>query len=624
MLKMKKQNDNRPTGIADLKWFPYLLSAIGAIAFSQFFGFKTSNVFTFIFAVLMFPLFRRRYSQGLKLCRSSCVCGLLLSLFTVASSQFDDEFTNETFVKLETVPAYLAAFFMFFLFYEALTYVLYRKLSGVTFSADRKEPSMKRKASVFFGSMAVMIIIWLPVALYLYPAVVTEDSIWQLQQAAGQTEMTNHHPVLHTMIIRLTYSLGQWLFNGDDTKSVFVYTVTQQLFLSACFAYLVETLYKSKAKKPVVICALLFYVIPVYHAAYSVSMWKDVWFGGIVAVISSLLWRLFTKEKKFRLSVSETVILFVFSLGMCLMRSNGLYAFVLLLIAGAFVFLRRSRLTVAVMAAALAAALIIKGPVYSAMGVKPVDTVESLSIPIQQVAYVAKNPENLTDEQRELLDRVVDVDKIRDKYINWISDNMKDLVREKGNQEYLSEHKSEYLKLWAELGFRYPDKYLRAYITQTYGYWFPDVQNWVITTYCESEGFDIKAVSKAGAFTEFIEFYLAAYIETPFLGLLWSIGMGVWVFIFMMGAAVRRHKRSVLIVYLPVLAIWLTLLIATPVFSEFRYIYSLFTSLPLFCTIPFLKTGTGSEKAEEAEKQADKEADKAEEPEDGQEAAVSQ
>ena len=621
---MKKQNDNRPTGIADLKWFPYLLSAIGAIAFSQFFGFRTSNVFTFIFAVLTFPLFRKRYSQGLKLCRASCICGLLFSLFTVASSQINNESINETFVKLEAFSAYLAAFFMFYLFYEALTYVLYQKLSEATLSADRKEPPMKRKAAVFFGSMAVMLIMWLPVALYLYPVVITQDSLWQLQQAAGQTELTDHHPVLHTMIIRLTYSLGQWLFNGDDTKSVFVYTVTQQLFLSSCFAYLVETLYKSKAKKSVVICSLLFYVIPVYHAAYSATMWKDVWFGGIIAVISSLIWRLFTKEKKFRLSVSEAVMLFVFSMGMCLMRSNGLYAFVLMLIAGAFVFLRRSRLTVAVMAAALAVALVIKGPVYSAMGVKPVDTVESLSIPIQQVAYVAKNPENLTDEQRELLDRAVDTDMIRDKYQNWLSDNMKNLVREHGDQEYLSEHKSEYLKLWAELGLRYPDKYLKAYINQTCGYWFPDVQYWVIMDNCMSEGFDIRAGSKAGPFTEFIMFYNNAYIETPFLGLLWSIGMGVWVFIFMMGAAVRRHKRSVLIVYLPVLAIWLTLLIATPVFSEFRYIYSLFTTLPLFCTIPFLKTGTGSEKAEEAEKQADKEADKAEEPEDGQEAAVSQ
>ncbi|MBO4493222.1 MAG: hypothetical protein J5724_02430 [Ruminococcus sp.] len=469
---------------------------------------------------------------------------------------------------------------------------------------------MKRKVAVFFSSMAVMLIMWLPVALYLYPAVITYDSIWQLQQATGQTELTNHHPVLHTMIIKLTFNLGQWMFDGDDTKSVLVYTITQQLFLSSCFAYLVETLYRSKAKKSIVIFSLLFYVIPVYHAAYSVTMWKDVWFGGIIAVMSSLLWRLLVKEKKFRLSVSEIALLFVFSLGMCLMRSNGLYAFVLLLIAGTVVFLRRSKSTVAVMTVALAVALIIKGPVYNVMGVKSVDIVESLSIPLQQVTYVAKNSENLTDEQRELLENVIDIDMIEDLYLNFISDNMKNLVRRHGNQEYISEHKLEYLKLWVELGLKYPDKYLNAYINQTCGYWFPDVQYWVTATDCMNDGFDIKPDSKAGPFSDLFMYYLEAYIETPFLGLIYSVGTGVWVLIFMMGVVVRMNKRSMLIVYLPVLAVWLTLLIATPVFCEFRYIYSLFTSMPLLCTIPFLKTETEAGSAMGKENDSDKEADK--------------
>nr|MCR5111667.1 hypothetical protein [Ruminococcus sp.] len=43
-----------------------------------------------------------------------------------------------------------------------------------------------------------------------------------------------------------------------------------------------------------------------------------------------------------------------------------------------------------------------------------------------------------------------------------------------------------------------------------------------------------------------------------------------------------------LLVYLPVFGVYITLLIATPVYSEFRYIYSLFTSLPMFCIVPFL------------------------------------
>lgn len=580
--------DNKPTSIADLRWLPYVLSAIGAIAFSQFFGFDTANFFTLLFAILMFPMFRYRYSSKLKISKAALICSFFFSLFTVASSQIKDLTVKKTFTGLEGFQNYFAAFVMFFIFYEALIYVLLEKLSGVSLSEKGAEPTIKGKLTVFFGSMVIMLIMWLPISLYLYPAVMTEDSIWQLRQATGLDDLSNHHPVLHTMIIKLCFNLGQWLFDGDDTRSVRVYAIIQQLFLSGCFAYVIETLYKSKAKKKVIICSLLFYVIPVYHAAYSVTMWKDVWFGGTVAVLSALIWRLLCKEKKFMISVPEALILFVFSVFTCLMRSNGLYAFVLLLIAAVCFLSRRSKLTVVIMAAALGTSLVIKGPLYNYMRIKPVDLIESLSMPAQQIAAVAQNTDNLLPEQKELLDKVIDTEMISEKYYCSISDYIKNLVREKDNQDYLAEHKADYLKLWVELGLKYPDKYIEAFINQTYGYWFPDVQYWITAETHFSDGFEIDAEPKTGVFTDFLMFYMNSYIETPFLGLIWSIGMGVWVFIFMLLSALKKHKRSVSLVYIPVLGVWLTLLIATPVASEFRYIYSLFTCMPLFCTIPFL------------------------------------
>ncbi|EWM54697.1 DUF6020 family protein [Ruminococcus flavefaciens] len=595
------KNQNSPKTLADLKWLPYLLSALGAVAFSQYFCLKSSSHFTLLFALLMFPLFRKRYSRGNGFTKSSAICGALFSLFTIGSALIGQEQIQPTFSKLEQFSPFIATFIMFFFFYEALCFVLLQKLETITLTADRAEPSAQSKLKVFFGSMAVMLIMWLPFLLYSYPAVMTEDSIWQLQQAAGLKPLNNHHPVFHTLIIRLTFNIGKLIF-GDDTRAVLVCTVTQQLFLSACFAYLIETLYKFKAKKCLIIGSLLFYCIPVYHGMYSVTMWKDVWFGGIIAVMSALIWRLLCKEKKFRLSAAEAVILFVFSVAMCLMRSNGLYAYPLLLIGSIFVFFRRSKLTIAVMAASLAAAVIINGPVYKAMNVEPGDVIDPLSIPDQQIAAVAANPNNLTPEQKELLSKVIEIDKIDDMYTYFISNPIHDLIREKNNQQYIAEHKSEFLKLWADLGMAYPEKYFRAYINQTSGYWFPDIQYWVTSTSCFTEGFDIKPESKAGFMTDTLTFYINSYIETPFLGLVWSIGMGVWVFLFMTGAAMRRHRRSVFLVYLPVMAIWLTLLAATPVHAEFRYIYCLFTAMPLFCAIPCMDTKICAEASEVKEK----------------------
>lgn len=574
--------------LSDLKWLPYLLSAMGAIAFSQYFSLKTSNQYMLIFAILLFPLFRKRYSEYTGFGKTSCLCGAVFSLFTVGSALINNEAVMETFSKVETFPPLIAYFIMFFFFYEALCHILLKKAATAELISSSIRPTMKGKLLVFFGSMLIMLIMWLPFLLYLYPGVLTEDSEWQLLQATGKTELTNHHPVVHTMIIKLTFGLGQWLFNGDDTKAVLVYSITQQIFLAGCFAYLIETLYSFKVKKVFLIASLLFYCIPVYHGMYSVTMWKDIWFGGITAALIALILRLLSKSGKFRLSVIEAVLLFVLSVGMSLMRSNGIYAFMLLLLAGIIVFFKRNKATVVIMSAALITAFIIKGPVYTAMGVKPVDLIESLSIPVQQISAVASQPNNLTPEQTELLENVVDIDRIADTYEPVISDPIKSIIREKDNQDYIAEHKEDFLKLWISLGLSYPDIYLKAYVNQTCGYWYPDVQYWIATTNGLSSSIDIKNSPKTGALTGFMDNYCFSYIETPFFGLFSSIGLGVWVLIFMAGAAIKKHGAAAALIYIPVVGVWLTLLIATPVYSEFRYIYCLFTALPLFCAVPFI------------------------------------
>ena len=583
---MKDNSSRTSKSLSDLKWLPYALSVMGAYGFSILFKLNTSSPFTFLCILLMIPLFKSRYSKDYRVFPESGICAFIISFFTILSSQIWSG--DAVLSTMENPTDYIVLYIVFFFFYEALFYLLYNKMSNVNLFDDSNVINRKGKLTVFFGSMLIMLIMWLPIFIYMFPGIVSSDSNTQLKQAAGLVALSNHHPVMHTLIIKLFWDLGQWLFDGSDVMSVALYSVFQQLALSACFAYLIETLYESKVKKQVLIAVLAFYTIPAYHGVYSITMWKDVLFGGIIAVFTAVLWRLLNKKEKYTLSKSEGVLLFIVSVFLCLMRSNGIYAFIVFLPAAFIVFIRRSKMTVALLSAALICSCMIVGPVYNALGIIPVDTIESLSIPAQLIANVAKSPDNLNIDQRKLLDKVIDVERIDDEYYPFISDNIKGLVREKKNQKYITEHKSEYLKLFCELGIAYPKLYLTAYVNQTYGYWYPDVQYWVILESRDVEPFDIPYFNIKNDYAEAIHNYINSYKSAPFLGLLWSIGFAVWVFLFMAGAAKRRHKKSVLLVYLPVFAIWLTLLIATPVYSEFRYIYSLFATMPLFCIIPFL------------------------------------
>ena len=55
-----------------------------------------------------------------------------------------------------------------------------------------------------------------------------------------------------------------------------------------------------------------------------------------------------------------------------------------------------------------------------------------------------------------------------------------------------------------------------------------------------------------------------------------------------------RGRKDVMTVFLPVLALILTLCAVTPVYAEFRYSFAMYTTLPLFAVIPFARPITAN------------------------------
>ncbi|MDE7094228.1 MAG: hypothetical protein K2O52_04885, partial [Oscillospiraceae bacterium] len=454
-------------------------------------------------------------------------------------------------------------------------------------------PTRKQKLFVFFGTMGILLLAWLPYFLYLFPGDVTTDSNQEMQQAVGLRDLSNHHPIAHMFMIKIFYSLGQLLFHGNATLSVATYSVCQAILLSASFAYLILTLYEAGLKKFFLIITILFYAIPSYHGTYSVTMWKDIWFGGIMIVLATTLWRMiaYCKTGTEKIPKFEIIMFFIFSVATCLFRSNGLYAFVFLLLFLFIYFLPKKQIQIlATATAALILALIIKNPVYHALHVTPPDMIESLSIPAQQIARSIRDNAELTEEQEKLLAQVVDISKISERYYSTISDSIKNLVRETDNQEFIAEHKFEFLKLWINLGLQNPKSYLYAYLDQTYGYWYPDVQYWVYAGEFSTSGFDMAKENKLSQNqSNFMQEWREAYKSYPYWGLLWSIGLTTWFTIFMAGAVFVKKRKAFLLIFMPIIGVFLTLMIATPVYAEFRYYYCSFTTIPLLCLIPFLK-----------------------------------
>ncbi len=427
-------------------------------------------------------------------------------------------------------------------------------------------------------SFFICLLCWLPYFLYLFPGVMTPDSVNQFEQVLKIKPYSNHHPIVHTMLIKLFYHIGL-LFTDNMTFAFSFYTIFQMLTLAFSIAFFIQTLKAYKIRPVICFIITLFYALIPYHAVYAVTIWKDILFAAAVLIFSCCLLRLQKQT-----SVSAILFFIISGIMLCLFRSNGWYGFLLCFPFLLFVFRKKAKRMYLPILAILLIAVIIKYPVMNHAGVKQPDFIESLSIPTQQIACVIANDRPLTDKQQSLIEEVIAIEHVKDLYVPTFADNMKELVRA-GNQDYLAAHKGAFFKLWLELLFSYPGDYLQAYIGQTHGYFYPD------SFYPVADAEGISASKLGVAHTPLIRGPLIVKIKEisiklggmlPLYGTLWSMGVIFWIFLFCIGNCFVRREYYKLICYLPTFAVFATIMIATPVATEFRYVYFMVFSLPFY------------------------------------------
>lgn len=430
---------------------------------------------------------------------------------------------------------------------------------------------------------------WLPYYLYQYPGIMTPDSINQFEQVLGLIPYSNHHPWVHTLLFGFFYQIG-YALTGDMVTAVSVYTFFQMCLLAGSVAYFISTLRLHRIRPFVLILIAAFYALIPYHAVFSVTIWKDIPFAAAVLLFNCSILRLSVYGS---INAKNLSIFTISGVIICLFRSNGWYAFLLALPFLLFGFRKKAKTLYPVILVILCCAAIVRYPVMQAFQVKQPDFIESVSIPMQQITAVICNDRALTDEETALIENVVDLTYIHELYNPGFADNIKELVRA-GNQDYLVTHKKEFLRLWLDLGLRYPGDYLTAYVNQTYGYWYPD------SFYLVAEAEGVSATDLGVSHRPLIggplvvkgkEIAIKLGSMVPLYGTLWSMGAACWVLLFSICVTLIRTEHHKLICYLPSAALLFTVLIATPVATEFRYVYFMVLSLPFYLITAMLPEG---------------------------------
>ena len=407
----------------------------------------------------------------------------------------------------------------------------------------------------------------------------TPDSYYVIHNASNFI-LSDHHTFGHTWFFSAFYYLGKFLFN-DIYGGIALYIIVQMLLMDLMFTYVISYFYNRNEKKSIIYVLVLFISLNPLYSHYSVTLWRDVLFGMSLLTIFLCLYKYVCN--KFKIKLIDIVVFTLSIIILLFFRNNGIY--VLIFMTPFIIYIGNKKILKSIyLISIIILYFIIKGPVFDYFNVEKGLERESYSIPVQQVSRVIASKNEIDKKDYEVLSKFYDIKRAEEYYNPILSDKMKETI----NEKYLKENKGKFLNTWFSLLKKYPNLYFEAYFTQTLGYWYPDVEYWATASESVSI-FDENIHSKP-----LLPKWLCNLIDKstsrkiPFSIFIWSIGTNFAILVISTALTLFKKGRNHILYYIPFYSLWLTMMIATPVYAELRYVFGIFSTIPFMIIIPFL------------------------------------
>ncbi|MCM1303876.1 MAG: DUF6020 family protein [Lachnospiraceae bacterium] len=470
----------------------------------------------------------------------------------------------------------LLAALLEFIAFEAAFCLLFTLLERTAVSNE------KPRSRKWIGlAAALLFVCWLPCLLAGYPGYFNYDAFSQVPQALyEEVPYSAHHPLIHTLImgkvIAFGYHHGTTLNDG-----IFLHSIFQMSVCALAFAYIIWYLSKNTAKGA--FAAFCYYAFFPPIAMFAMSTTKDVLFSVCLQLTVIFVYEMCRDFPGFFASKWK-ICRFVFTaLLMCMLRKNGVYAFLCLVPFVAWFYRDFRKKTVLLFVSITLLYALADNGLIRLLDAEKGSAEEMLSVPMQQIARVYHDygEDAFTDRELELIYRGITREQLLE-YDPFLSDHIKNYF----DFQAILEDGSGYLSLWIKKAAQYPGAYLNAFLDNTYQAWYPGTsvysETGEHTSYFEMVMWaGGERDSKAPRLLEFYrkiaeDFY---YQKLPAVRLLFSIGAMFWVMLFVLAFAVYRKDRPLITTMLLALLYCLTLFLG-PV-SLVRYYLVLFYGFPV-------------------------------------------
>lgn len=320
---------------------------------------------------------------------------------------------------------------------------------------------------IFLASFLIIMICWMPWLIIYYPASMDNDVFFQLNSFLGNYSHSNHHPWFASCVIGTFYKIGDAV--GNENLGIFLFVFVRDIVMALIFARCISLLKKVGLKPVIYYVVLLFYAITPVWGAYAKHAFKDTFCAALFCLYTISGVTLVRKLKQGRACTLHYLEYGLSALFVSLFRNNCIYcivpaAFLLLL----FLISKRVK-WYQIMLPVVCIGLYFgyNAYIFNIAGVEKGRSVEALAIPLQQTARTVKyHKKEITEEEKDVLNKILKYNKLPKLYDPVISDPIKNNIRS-GADEY----GKEYLKVWFSMFFKYPVTYLEAACAQSYGYY---------------------------------------------------------------------------------------------------------------------------------------------------------
>lgn len=547
------------------------------------------NTYSWILYLLLVVVFNKMNFKDNKYKNACITFSIIFSLILIFGDiayKYQEDNLTSYFSVLFTFKTLVCMIGTFNLMLLTLTWTI-PKLIDVKIPKSTYIPKIKTKRKIFIISFLIIFIGYIPYFLSFYPGILSPDSITELKIIIDNfSNISAHHTILHILFISIPVNIGNTLFNSLEI-GIALSSITQMICLSLTFAHLITFLYQRKANKLAIIIITVFYAINPVFGYYSITMWKDVMFAATFLLLTIELIKIYEKNSNNKLTTNN-ISFIIISLICVFFRNNAIYMYILLTIATIIIFKKQIKKILPSILIVFAVYLIINGPVFNALNISKSKSAEYIAIPLQQIGRMAYKNVSFTQEETNLLNKLIPVSVMKEVY------NPKTVDTIKFNQNYngteFDTNKTAYIKLWLNLIIKHPDIAIEAYTTSTLGYYYPGVSYWSVSKEIVENDYNITMKSKSN-----LMYKALSYIENkdiPIINIIWSIGTCFWIITIFGYVTIKRKNLKAIYPFIAVFGIWITLMIASPVYAEFRYIFCAYTTLPLLIAFPYLNNKT--------------------------------